>query len=85
MPMSHIARYIENDCSTLRSKIHELHPFHRASLQALLRHFFRVVSHKNAMTLGALAAQFCLIILRGNVGGVYAKARFQHFPSRNFD
>jgi len=76
--MSHIARYTENDCSLLRSKIRELHPFHRASLQALLQHLFRVASHsdKNAMTLEALAARFCDIILRGNAvweGGVHAK------------
>jgi hypothetical protein len=82
--MSHIARYTENDCSLLRSKIRELHPFHKASLQAVLRHLFRVASHsdKNAMTLEALAARFCYIILRGNAvweGGVDAKARFQLF------
>ena len=85
-----IVRYTENDCSALRSKIHELHPTHRASLRALLRHFFRVVSHsnKNAMTLDALAAQICYTILRGNAvveGDVHEKARFRPFPSRDFD
>jgi hypothetical protein len=89
MLMSRIARYTENDCSALRSKIHELHPFHKASLQALLRHFFCVVSHldKNAMTLEVLAAQFCYTVLCGNAvveGGVHVKACFQHFPSRDF-
>ena len=79
--MSHIARYTENNCSLLRSKIRELHPFHKASLQAVLRHLFRVASHsdKNAMTLEALATRFWYIILRGNAvleGGVDAKARF---------
>ena len=84
MLMSRIAKYTENDCSALRSKIRELHPFHRTSLQALLRHLFRVVAHsdKNAMTLDALAARFCYTILRGNAvleGDVHAKARFQQF------
>ncbi|KAH8989391.1 hypothetical protein EDB86DRAFT_1914472 [Lactarius hatsudake] len=62
------ARYIENDFSVLRSKIRELHPVHGASLEALLRHLLRVSSHsdENAMTLEALAAQFCYTVLRGN-------------------
>ncbi|KAH9037694.1 Rho GTPase activation protein [Lactarius hengduanensis] len=72
------ARYIENDCSLLRSKIRELHPIHWASLEALLLHLFRVSSHsdKNAMTVEALAAQFCYTVFRGNAileGGVHAK------------
>ncbi|KAI9433271.1 hypothetical protein H4582DRAFT_2101678 [Lactarius indigo] len=72
------ARYTENDCSVLRSKIRELHPVHRASLQALLLHLLRVASHsdKNAMNVKALAAQFCYTVFRGNAvleGGVHAK------------
>ena len=79
--MSLIARYTENDCSVLRPKIRELHPTHRASLEALLRHLLLVSSHsdKNAMTVEALAAQFCYTVLRGNAvleGGAHAKARF---------
>ncbi|KAH9020709.1 Rho GTPase activation protein [Lactarius hengduanensis] len=62
------ARYTENDYSVLRSKIRELHPVHRASLEALLRHLLRVASHSdvNAMTVKALAAQFSYPVLRGN-------------------
>ncbi|KAH9037702.1 hypothetical protein EDB84DRAFT_1675592 [Lactarius hengduanensis] len=45
------ARYTVNDCSVLRSRIRELHPVHRASLEAVLLHLFRVAPHsdKNAM------------------------------------
>ncbi|KAH8996912.1 hypothetical protein EDB86DRAFT_2828958 [Lactarius hatsudake] len=55
------ARYTENDCSVLRSRIRELHPVHRVSLEAVLRHLSLVASHsdKNAMNVKALAAQFC--------------------------
>ncbi|KAH9032135.1 hypothetical protein EDB85DRAFT_2145695 [Lactarius pseudohatsudake] len=62
------ARYTENDCSVLRSKIRELHPVHRASLEALLRHLLRVASHSDvsAMTVKALATQFSYPVLRGN-------------------
>ncbi|KAH9029690.1 hypothetical protein EDB85DRAFT_1509827 [Lactarius pseudohatsudake] len=72
------ARYTENDYSVLRSKIRELHPVHRASLEAVLRHLFLVSSHsdKNAMSVKALAGQFCYTILRGNTvseGGVHVK------------
>ncbi|KAH9037701.1 hypothetical protein EDB84DRAFT_1128646 [Lactarius hengduanensis] len=72
------ASYTENDCFVLRSKICELHPVHRASLEALLRHLLRVSSHsdENAMSVKALAGQFCYTILRGNAvleGGVHAK------------
>ncbi len=78
--MSRIARYTENDFSLLRSKIREIHPVHRASLGALLRHLLRVASHsdKNAMTVEALATEFRYPILRGNrvlQDGVNAKAR----------
>ncbi|KAI9456973.1 Rho GTPase activation protein, partial [Lactarius psammicola] len=74
------ARYAENDFSLLRSKIRELHPVHRASLQALLRHLFRVASHsdKNAMTMEALITQFSHNVLSGNKvlqDGVDVKAR----------
>ncbi|KAI9456978.1 hypothetical protein BJY52DRAFT_1187583 [Lactarius psammicola] len=59
------ARFTENEFSLLRSKTLELHPAHRASLGALLRHLLRVASHsnKNAMTVGALAAQFGYAVL----------------------
>ncbi|KAH8989319.1 hypothetical protein EDB86DRAFT_1903013 [Lactarius hatsudake] len=72
------ARYTENDCSVLRSRIRELHPVHRASLEAVLLHLFRVASHsdKNAMNVKALAAQFCYTVFRGNAvleGGAHAK------------
>ncbi|KAH8996919.1 Rho GTPase activation protein [Lactarius hatsudake] len=72
------ASYTENDCSVLRSRIRELHPVHRASLEVLLRHLLRVASHSdsNAMTVGALAGQFCYTVFRGNAvleGGVHAK------------
>ena len=82
--MSRIARYAENDFSLLRSKIRELHPVHRASLGALLRHLLRVASRsdKNAMTVNALAAQFRYPLLRGYAvleGGVDMKARCVDF------
>ncbi|KAI9456965.1 hypothetical protein BJY52DRAFT_1416929 [Lactarius psammicola] len=63
-----IATYTENDFSLLRSKIRELHPFQRASLEVLLRHLLHVASHSdsNAMTVEELAIWFRLPILRGN-------------------
>ncbi|KAH9017038.1 Rho GTPase activation protein, partial [Lactarius hengduanensis] len=73
------ARYTENDCFVLRSRIRELHPVHRASsLEAVLQHLLLVASHseKNAMNVKALAAQFCYTVFRGNAvleGGVHAK------------
>ena len=65
---SWIAKYIETNFSLLRSKIHELHPVHRASLKALLRHLYFVASHsdKNAMTVEVLAANFRYIVFRGD-------------------
>ncbi|KAH8996989.1 hypothetical protein EDB86DRAFT_3243261 [Lactarius hatsudake] len=71
-------RYAPHDLSLLRSKIGELHPVHRAALEAVLLHFLRVASHsaQNAMTVEALAAQFCYTILRGNAvlrDGVHVK------------
>ncbi|KAI9432863.1 Rho GTPase activation protein [Lactarius psammicola] len=61
------ARYTENDFSLLRSRIRELHPVHRASLGALLRHLLRVASHsdENEMTVEVLAIWFHLPVLRG--------------------
>ena len=81
--MSRLARYAENDFYALRARIRELHPFHRASLEVLLLHLFRIASRsdKNTMTLEALAARFCYTILRGNAvleGGVHAKVRFNY-------
>ncbi|KAH8989332.1 Rho GTPase activation protein [Lactarius hatsudake] len=72
------ARYTESGCSVLRSKIRELHLVHRVSLEAVLQHLFLVASHsdKNAMNVGALAAQFCYTVFHGNAvleGGVHAK------------
>jgi hypothetical protein len=63
-----VAKYTENDFSLLRSKIHELYPVHRASLEALLRHLSLVASHsdKNEMTVEALAAKFRYSVFRGN-------------------
>ncbi|KAN0140300.1 Rho GTPase activation protein [Lactarius tabidus] len=62
------ANYAENDFSLLRTKIRELHPVHRPSLEALLRHLLRVASHSdtNAMTAEKLAARFQYAVLRGN-------------------
>ncbi|KAN0140303.1 hypothetical protein V8E53_002199 [Lactarius tabidus] len=62
------AKYTENDFSLLRTKIRELHPVHRASLGALLRHLSRVSFHSdtNAMTVEKLAVTFRYAILRGN-------------------
>ncbi|KAH9024572.1 hypothetical protein EDB85DRAFT_1870089, partial [Lactarius pseudohatsudake] len=62
------ARFTENNFSLLRSKILKLHPIHRASLRALLRHLLRVSSHSdtNATTVDALAGYLCYAVLRGN-------------------
>ncbi|KAH9051867.1 hypothetical protein EDB87DRAFT_1816926 [Lactarius vividus] len=72
------ARYTENNCSVLRSRIRELHPVHRTSLQVVLQHLFIVASHSdnNSMDVKALAAQFCYTVFRGNAvleGGVHVK------------
>ncbi len=82
--MSRIARYTENDFSLLRSKTRELNPVQRASLEALLRHLFRVTSHsdKNAMTVTALVGRFSMAVLRGNEvsqDGVHVKACHNDF------
>ncbi|KAN0140287.1 hypothetical protein V8E53_002183 [Lactarius tabidus] len=62
------AKYPENDFSLLRTKIRELHPVHRASLGALLRHLLCVASYSdmNAITVEDLAARFRDSVLRGN-------------------
>jgi hypothetical protein len=63
--MSFIARYTENNFSLLRLKIRELHPVHRASLEALLRHLLRVASHsdKNGLTVKVLSARLWRYVL----------------------
>jgi hypothetical protein len=54
--MSRIDKYTKNNFSLLRSKIRELHPVHRASLEALLRHLLHVASHSdNGMTVKELS------------------------------
>jgi len=73
------AQYTENDFSLLRSKIRELHPIHRASLSALMRHLLRVASHsdKNSMTVKVLADNFDHTVLRGksvSQDGVHVKS-----------
>ena len=88
--ISRIARYTANDCSALRSKIRELPLCHKASLEVILRHLFRVASRsdKNTMTLEALAARFCYTILRGNAiteGGVHVKVRANDFLGKVFN
>jgi hypothetical protein len=62
------AKYPENDFLLLRTMIRELHPVHRASLGALLRHLLRVASYSdmNAMTVEELATWFRYVVLRGN-------------------
>ncbi len=68
IPMWRIARWIESNFSLLRSKIRELHPVHRASLQTLLRHLFIVSTHsdKNGMTVKELSNVFCMSVVRGD-------------------
>ena len=67
--MSRIDKYTKDNFSLLRSKIRELHPVHRASLKALLRHLLKVASHsdKNRMTVKELSFQFCHRVLGGEV------------------
>lgn len=57
--MSRIVRHTENNISLLRSKIRELPPVHRASLDILLQHLLLVAAHsdKNGMTVKALSSQ----------------------------
>ncbi|KAH9165433.1 hypothetical protein EDB89DRAFT_2076851 [Lactarius sanguifluus] len=88
------ARFPENNFSLLRSKIRELHPIHRASLCALLRHLLCVSTHSdtNATTVQALAGYLRYVVLRGGAvmqdGGLVledliqnAKTLFDERPS----
>lgn len=77
--MSLIVNYAQNNFPLLRSKIRELNPVHRATLEALLRHLLRISSHsdKNAMTVEVLASRF-RFVLRGDEvlqDGVEVKVR----------
>ena len=77
--MSLIVNYAKNNFPLLRSKIRELNPVHRATLEALLRHLLRISSHsdKNAMTVEVLASRF-RFVLRGDEvlqDGVEVKVR----------
>jgi hypothetical protein len=65
--------------SLLLSKIRELHPVHRASLEALLRHLFYVASHsdKNGMSVKVLSTQLYHYVFGGTQvleRGINAKA-----------
>jgi hypothetical protein len=77
--MSRIAIYTENEFSLLRSKICELHPVNKASLEYLLRHLLRVasLSDKNEMSVEVLATEFRYVVLRGSKVKecIHAKAR----------
>ena len=84
--MSCLARNTKSDLCLLRSRIRELHPAPRASLEALLRHLLRVASHsyKNAMTVDVLATCFCYPVLHGSKvmeGPVNAKVRCDNLLS----
>ena len=78
--VARIVKYTKNKFSLLKSKIRELHPVHRAALEALLQHLLRVSSHsdKNGLSVKILSSQFCKYILGFDSvfeGGVYVKAR----------
>ena len=82
--------YTENYLSLLRSKIRELHPVHRASLEALFRPLLHVASYsdKNGMTVKVLSSQLCKYVLGYDTvfsDGNHAKARYidlsQRFPA----
>ncbi|KAF8265573.1 hypothetical protein EI94DRAFT_1804224 [Lactarius quietus] len=62
------SRNTENDFSLLQPKIRELHPVHWATLEALLQHLLRVVSHSdtNGMTVEVLSTWFCYPVLCGD-------------------
>jgi hypothetical protein len=62
------AKYTKRNFSLLRSKIRELPPVHRASLEALLRHLLHVSSHsdKNGMSVKELSTQLCYNVLGGD-------------------
>jgi hypothetical protein len=78
--MSRIDEYTKDNLSLLRSKIRELQPVHKASLEALLRHLFHVASHsdKNGMSVKILSSQLCKYVLGYDTvfaGGIHRKAR----------
>jgi hypothetical protein len=79
--MRRIDEYNNNNLSLLRWKIRELHPVHRASLRALLRHLFLVASHSdnNAATVKTLSFLFYRHVLGfysvTDDGGQIVKAR----------
>ena len=64
--MSCIARNPETNFSLLQSKIRELHPVHRDTLGALLRHLLRVTSHSDKAEIRWLANVFSYAVLRGS-------------------
>jgi hypothetical protein len=79
--MSLIDEYTKRHFILLQSKIRELQPVHRASLEALLRHLSRVAAHseKNGMTVNILSSQLCGYFLGFDTvvaGGVHVKARY---------
>ena len=78
--VSHTDKYAKDNFSLLRSKICELYPVHRASLEALLQHLLLVASHsdKNGMTVETLSSHLCGYILGFNTvtaDGIHVKAR----------
>lgn len=79
--MSRIGEYTKSHFSLLRSKIRELHPVHRASLEAFLQHLFQVAAHsdQNGMTVKILSSQLCGYVLGFDTvvtGGIHVKARY---------
>ena len=79
--MSRIDHYTEDNFSLLRSKIRELHPVHRASLEALLRHLLKVASHsdKNGMTVKTLSSHLCSYVIgldTVTADGINVKVRY---------
>lgn len=79
--MSRIDEHTKSHFSLLRSKIRDLHPVHRASLEAFLRHLFRVAdnSYQNGMTVKVLSSQLCGHVLGFDTvvtGGIHVKARY---------
>ncbi|KAI9429878.1 hypothetical protein H4582DRAFT_1602579 [Lactarius indigo] len=71
-------KYAEHYLSLLRSKIGELHPFHRAALETVAAPLACCLPFRseNTMVIKALAAQFCYTILHGNAvlqDGVHVK------------
>jgi hypothetical protein len=63
-----IDEYNNKNLSLLRTKIRELHPVHRASLRALLRHLFLVASHSDN---NAATVKFLSCLFYGHVLGFY--------------